>query len=123
MQNLATLAANRRDFLKRASLVLVVPMVPGLVSACGDDADDGAAGPTFVATGQGSGHTHIVTITCAALSSGSDASFNSSTDDGHQHVLRLTAAQFATLSSGGTVDLTTADLHVHTWSISADNAC
>ncbi len=113
----------RRDFLRQAGLVIVVPAALGTLVGCGDDEGDTADGPSFVAISQGSNHTHLVNVTCAALAAGVTASFSSTVDDGHLHVVSLTSDDFATLASGGTVNVTTFDLHVHTWSISAGSSC
>ena len=83
-----------------------------------------APGPTSFSAGNtdSSGHRHSFTIQCTDLT-GAGKTYTA-TLSGHTHPVPLSAAQLATLESGGSVTINTTDQHPHTWIITKPaNAC
>lgn len=118
---------NRRSFLIRVGgAVVAVPAVLQM-TACGDDdggAADAASTSSFTVSSTMSGHTHMITVQCSALTSSGDVTLTSTTAAGHTHQVTITAAQLATVAGGGSATVSTTDLHPHDWAISTPaNAC
>jgi hypothetical protein len=122
----------RRDFLIKGGSVLLILPAGWALSSCDDDDDfdddddNGGGTPTGgtatrlrFTSSLVDGHTHLFDIAFTSLDAPPSAgiSGNTSTDNGHVHVVTLTADELARISAGETItkDTSLSDGHLHTF--------
>ena len=98
---------NRRVFVIEAGKAF--PIIAGAlyVIGCGTS----MSGPSAVADVSSTstnvnGHTHTANVPASDQLHPADATYTSSTDSAHNHMVTLTASQLSTIASGGSVTVT-----------------
>ncbi len=123
----------RRQLLTRGSTLLVlVPVLPALIQGCSsgsssDHQGGGSCAGTDPLSTVNAGHTHTVCVPNSDMTSppAAGATYTSSNDGNHTHTIALTAQQLSTISSGGSVTVTSSsdvdpvngEAHTHNWTI------
>lgn len=113
------MSMTRKEFL--GSLVkgtAVGAVAAGAIAACGGDDDgdnggnDGACSLRSVIAGN---HGHVMSVSQADVDAAVEKVYDIEGDAGHNHMVTITASQFATIAAGGnlTVVSTSASAHTH----------
>ncbi len=118
----------RKSFLSLLLKTTAAAAVIPVVAACGGGDDDGGGGGGADAAPGceemiAGNHGHVLNVTQADIDAGVDKTYTLSGSAGHEHMLTITAAQFAQLAAGESITSTsTATTHMHTVTVSGCSA-
>jgi hypothetical protein len=127
---------SRKDFLKAGAAIATSAIA---LQACGDDDESTATGPTSTSTGGssssstsgmggstgcttcatpnatiGTNHGHTITVTVAEVMAAAAVTYDIMGTSVHTHMVTVTAADFTTLQTCGSVMVTSTDsMHTH----------
>jgi hypothetical protein len=121
---------DRKEFLKTALTMAGFGFAVTRVAACGSDtpggtgaAGTGGGGNACATTAPnetiGSNHGHVLTVSQADVAAAAAKTYSIQGTSAHDHMVTVSAASFATLKAGGTLNLTstTVSSHSHTVTI------
>lgn len=121
-----TMSMTRKEFL--GSIVkgtALGAVAAGAIAACGGDDDGGdnnggTDGACQIRATISGNHGHGFTVSQADVDAGVERTYDIEGTAGHTHTVTITAAQFATIGSGGnlTVVSTTGQAHTHMITVS-----
>lgn len=120
------MSMTRKEFLgsvlKGTALTVVAV---GVVTGCGGDDGggdviDGPPGACTLRSVIASNHGHVFTVTQAEVDAGTERTYDIEGTGGHTHSVTITASQFATIASGGTVNTVSTSGSSHTHDITVN---
>lgn len=130
----------RRQLLSRGTtLLMMVPVIPAVLQACsssssgtGSDTQSCQAGSFTTNSSVDDDHSHLLCVPTSDITTppASGMTYTALENGGHVHTVVLTAAQLATIGSGGTVTVVSSSdkdpisgvVHPHTFVISKPTA-
>jgi hypothetical protein len=117
---------NRRTMIVTLAALAALPAMPAGLAACGGDdagtpppppgpSDGGGSACTRVSPTIADNHGHTLTVPLADVTAGTERTYDIRGSSGHAHAVTLTAGNFATLRSGGVVNVrsTSGGGHIH----------
>lgn len=120
---------DRKEFIKKAgALFISIPVITTL-SCSSDDSDPAPSGgnnqgncTNGTNSAISSNHGHSLTVSTADVQSGVERTYTIQGTSGHNHDVTITAANFTTLSSGQTIQVTSTSGNGHTHAVTVSCA-
>jgi hypothetical protein len=113
----------RIDFLRTLAGAGAAALGTSVLLACGsdDEDDDGGGDPNCAANGTratiGANHGHALTVAMADVTAAVEKSYDIRGSSDHPHTVTITAAQFATLATNNSLQVSSSSDAGHTHTI------
>jgi hypothetical protein len=122
-----TTTTTRRDLLRNAAIFGGALFFSRNLIACAieklndDDDDNGESASSDLVTCQApvisANHGHTLSVPSADITAGVEKTYSIKGQSSHDHLLTITAAQFAALGAGGSITVTSSNVGGHTHSV------